>query len=172
MCKRHHPLFVGEIVYDSSMNIIGEIKKLKDGKVWLDQSGFKEYNEKCFKECYGHDFNNWVTTENTVYQIVNNRVDCRTLGLICYEHNDEDYPYYSPSLGENLYDIETQEINSANFTNDLWDLVAGNYDFMCQKLFINRYFPKEEDDNNTGCDIDFNTIVIGDFEISIKKVEK
>lgn len=59
--------------------------------------------------------NDIITCNNQeIYQIVPNKVDCRCNAEICYEcHRDEmedDYPYFSPYLNENLFEIEIKAV--------------------------------------------------------------
>lgn len=168
MGERNHPLFVGEVVYDNEMNLIGEIVSIKDGKVKINQGKFTDFNRANFDEEAEKDADEWFANENDVYQIVKGKVDSRQWGFVCYEHNDigDGYPYYSPILDENLYEFEVMEIGEKIFINDLWDLIMGNTAFMNGEVFRDRYVT----DDNTFVSDDSKRITIGEYKITVEKI--
>ena len=168
--QRNHELFVGEVVFDVDAFLVGEITKIEKGMVWISQGKFTDFNKHAFDLDCEENSDEWVAQEVSVYQIVKDRVDKREYGFICYEHNVtmDDYPYYSPILDENLFEFETEEIGKKIFISDLWDTLVGNDGFMTIEMFRDRYIT----DENTEVDCSKNTITIGDYEISVKKIEK
>lgn len=166
---RNHELFIGEVVFDYDMYLIGEITKIENGKVWINQGKFTDFNKHCFDNDAETDADVWIAKEESVYQIVKDRVDSREWGFICYEHNktQDDYPYYSPILDENLFEIETEEIGDMIFISDLWDTLVGNDGYMTIQTFRDRYITED----NAEVDCGKKVIRIGDYEIFVKKIE-
>lgn len=81
---------------------LGKGKENVDIKVKLLED-FEDYGKK----------DELISVKNCdIYQIVPNLVSNKFNNKICYEcHDDIDYPYYCPELGENLYNIETKEFD-------------------------------------------------------------
>ena len=167
---RNHELFIGEVVFDYDMYLIGEITKIENGKVWINQGKFTDFNKHCFDVEAEETPDSWVAKEESVYQIVKDKVDSREWGFICYEHNktQDDYPYYSPILDENLFEIETEEISDRIFISDLWDTLVGNDCNMTIQMFRDRYITED----NAEVDCDTQTITIGDYRIKVEKIQK
>ena len=120
---RNHNLKVGEIVYDCAYQFFGVIVELTDNKAILDMNGKPTGNptmpigwcEMENKLMFDVDFEEneckWeCDTLNDLYQIAWGIKDKRSENIVCYEHNIEEYPYFSPYLYENLYNFEVEEI--------------------------------------------------------------
>lgn len=167
---RNHELFVGEVVFDYDMYLIGEITKIEDGKVWINQGKFTDFNRHCFDVEAEENPDMWVAKEESVYQIVKGKVDSREWGFICYEHNktQDEYLYYSPILDENLFEFETEDISDRIFISDLWDTLVGNDGYMTLNMFRDRYITED----NAEVDCDKKTITIGDYRIKVEKIQK
>lgn len=109
---RVKPLAVGDTVFDCRMHLFAVITRIdKFGSVHLDQSKTLEHNKQHFD--YDPELENatWIVTDpNCLYQLVPDRVDSRMKMPVCYEHNStqDNYPYYSPYLDENLFLFETE----------------------------------------------------------------
>ena len=121
--ERNHPLFVGEVVFDVDKMFFGVITELTKDKAVLDMNGKPKNSNVTIGWCEKENrimFDVEITEEETkwecnsldsLYQIAWGIVDCRTENIVCYEHNEmtnEDYPFYSPYLDENLFNIETE----------------------------------------------------------------
>lgn len=126
--NRNHPLTLGEIVFDCDANLFGVITKLNKSKATLSMCasasdskytpsnlpiGWCEYeNKKMFDSEIKEDELTWQTNDlDMLYQIAWGIKDKRTENLVCYEHimMDDEYPYYSPYLEENLFNFEVEE---------------------------------------------------------------
>lgn len=92
MAKRHHPLAVGEYVFDCNLQKWGKIVELNKLNATLS---FKDKK--------------WKSTRGYLYQIAKGIRCNRTNTEVCYEHQISGYPYYCPALDENLYGIETHK---------------------------------------------------------------
>lgn len=109
---RVKPLAVGDTVFDCKVHLFAVITNIdKFGSVHLDQSKTLEHNKQHFD--YDPELENatWIVSDpNCLYQLVPGRVDHRKGMPICYEHNStqDNYPYYSPYLDENLFLFETR----------------------------------------------------------------
>lgn len=147
MIKRHHPLTVGEKVYDVNMMYVYHITAIDNelGIVYLSMTdediaeNLKMFDCELEESDYETD-----SPEQDVYQFAEGIVDRRGGNPVCYEHNTEIgkgsdgyvegelyYPYYSPYLDENLFAIETmpeeQDKPVTEFdlpTNELQDVIA------------------------------------------------
>lgn len=109
---RVKPLAVGDKVFDCEMHLFAVITNIdKFGFVHLDQSKTLEHNQRHF-DCDAELENaTWVVSDpSCLYQLVPDRVDLREGMPICYEHQEtqDNYPYYSPYLDENLFLFETE----------------------------------------------------------------
>ena len=106
--NRHHPLYVGEKVYDNNKGLICEVVEINGKKVKVSRENFVEENKKMFGPDCEEDAMEWETEDDAVYQFVNGVTDAREGNPVCYEHTSIDYPFYSPFLCENLYAFETK----------------------------------------------------------------
>ena len=88
--NRHHPLYVGEKVFDNNEQLICEIVEINGKKVKVSQEKYIEENKKMFN----------LDREDVT--------DAREGNPVCYEHTSSDYPFYSPYLYENLYAFEVE----------------------------------------------------------------
>ena len=116
MATRNHELKFGERVFDCDMMAFGTfVGTIIDGtaKVVLTDADIALNTEFMGAEDY-EDFINaindksyWFTDENSLYQFAEDKVG-RDNNPVCYEHNDteDEYPYYSPYLNENLFNFE------------------------------------------------------------------
>lgn len=123
MVKRNHPLFVGEIVFDYNKGFFGVIVELTDKMAVIDMNGTpkktnikrgwcESENRTMFDTELTEEETKWTTEDlDALYQIANGIKDSRTENMVCYEHTemDDDYPYYSPYLDENLFNFEVEE---------------------------------------------------------------
>lgn len=118
---RNHPLTVGEVVFDLNQNYFGVIVELSDGHAKLNMNGespdarigWCEYENRAMmdQEIREEDLA-WETDDlDALYQVAWGVKDTRTENIVCYEHQefDDEYPYYSPYLEENLYNFEVEE---------------------------------------------------------------
>lgn len=119
--KRNHELTIGEIVFDDQHHLFGVITSIdaEKGIYTLDMTkkdpehpdfDCKEENQDYF-EFWIHD-DIWTCEEaNQLYQINWKVVDCRWNKAVCYEHQKtmDNYPFYSPYLEENLFNIEVEK---------------------------------------------------------------
>lgn len=110
MAKRNHPLQIGEKVYDLNTQYIYHIIGINGDVILLTmtQSDIEE-NLKMFDcEITEEEYDYIADNPADIYQFVPNLV-ARDGNDICYEHNytEDDYPYYSPYLNENLFTFET-----------------------------------------------------------------
>lgn len=162
---RHHELFVGELVFDCEKHLFGEIVKITKNRVTLNQGKYTDLNKFLFDLDAEDDPDMWTTRKSACYQLAKDKVDAREWNPVCYEHDDSiDYPYYSPTLDENLYEMECVDTDVRIFSHDMWDVLMGNK-FMTKELFNERYGTDEDF-------MDFGYMRIGDFEITIRKVQK
>lgn len=105
--QRHHPLTIGEKVFDTGKNLLAHVIKVTPKTVLLSQDSTLDENIREFDTDAGEDPMEWRANKENVYQFVPGLVDHR-LGLpVCAEHNQIDYPFFSPYLYENLYHFET-----------------------------------------------------------------
>lgn len=115
---RNHELFIGEKVFDTEKMLVCEIVEFLNNypnpQVRVSQENYLDYNKIHFDLDCEEDGMEWLTDESSIYQFVPDRVDSRESMPICYEHceeiGEEPYPYYSPYLNENLYEIETDRV--------------------------------------------------------------
>lgn len=117
---RNHPLAVGEVVFDLNQNYFGIITELTDGHAKIDMNGpanqpyimpgWCEYENRLMMDMDVHEEDLvWETDDlDALYQVAWGVKDARTENIVCYEHQefDDEYPYYSPYLEENLYEFE------------------------------------------------------------------
>lgn len=113
MKERKTPLFVGEKVYDAMMNLVCIIVAIDGDKITVSQAITIEHNQRYFDLDCEEDGMSWETYNQYVYQFVPNKCDSRENMPICYEHEEmeDDYPYYSPYLDENLFSFETEDVD-------------------------------------------------------------
>lgn len=112
--NRHHPLYVGEKVYDNNKGLICEVVEINGKKVKVSRENFVEENKKMFGPDCEEDAMEWETEDDAVYQFVNGVTDAREGKPVCYEHTSIDYPFYSPFLCENLYAFEVEGLEDGN----------------------------------------------------------
>ena len=141
--NRHHPLYVGEKVYDNNKGLICEVVEINGKKVKVSRENFVEENKKMFGPDCEEDAMEWETEDDAVYQFVNGVTDAREGNPVCYEHTSIDYPFYSPFLCENLYAFEvegledtTKYIKEENEGND--DEVVYNNEVVITKDIIEK----------------------------------
>lgn len=122
--KRNHPLFVGEIVFDCDVMFFGVITELTDNSAVIDMNGKVKGDYVVRGWCEMENklmLDDELTEEDTkwncdnlsnLYQIAWGIKDSKTENIVCYEHikMEDDYPYYSPYLNENLYNFEVEEV--------------------------------------------------------------
>lgn len=123
MNKRNHPLTIGEIVFDIDVMCFGVLVKLKNGVATINMNGIPKdkynpnlpwgwcemENKLMFDEEITENELMWTTDNlDNLYQVAWGVKDTRTENLVCYEHNnfEDEYPYYSPYLNENLFNFE------------------------------------------------------------------
>lgn len=109
--NRHHPLYVGEKVYDNNEQLICEVVEINGKKVKVSQEKYVEENKKMFDLDCEDDAMEWETEDDAVYQFVDGVTDSREGNPVCYEHTSIDYPFYSPYLNENLYTFEVNGLS-------------------------------------------------------------
>ena len=107
---RHHELTVGERVYDYFAGAWGHITAILGNKVAITMSAedVKE-NEYLAETDVTDEMLSWVSqSPNNIYQHAPGLTG-RDGHPICYEHVEleAEYPYFSPSLDENLFAVET-----------------------------------------------------------------
>ena len=120
---RNHPLTIGEVVFDLNNNYFGVIVELGENYAKLDMNGkttdglnlpwgWCEYENKImFDYEIKEDELIWETDDlDALYQVAWGVKDNRTENIVCYEHQEfeDNYPYYSPYLEENLYNFEVE----------------------------------------------------------------
>lgn len=110
LVNRHHPLYVGEKVFDNNEQLICEVVEINGKKVKVSQEKYIEENKKMFDLDCEDDAMEWETDDEAVYQFADGVTDSREGNPVCYEHTSIDCPYYSPYLKENLYTFEVDEI--------------------------------------------------------------
>ena len=114
--KRHHPLTVGEKVYDANVMLVGTIVAIKGQMVYLEMLGNDEQeNKKMFDEEITEADCKWKSHAENIYQFADGLVG-RDGNPVCYEHmeTEDEYPYYSPYLDENLFEFETEKVEKLN----------------------------------------------------------
>ena len=109
--NRHHPLFVGEKVYDIGMELICEIVEINGDKVKVSQEKYVEENKKMFDLDCEEDGMVWESDADGLYQFADGITDAREGNPVCYEHTSIDYPFFSPYLYENLYTFEVDGLS-------------------------------------------------------------
>lgn len=109
---RVKPLAVGETVFYSEKNLVAVITEIRpNGVVILSQKDTLEHNHHHFDPEPETEGYTWPVLDPTeIYQFVPDRVDSREKMPVCYEHNktQDNYPYFSPYLDENLFLFETE----------------------------------------------------------------
>ena len=111
MTKRHHELFVGERVYDTSTECIGTIVSIDGEEIELEMSAEDEAeNLKMFNFVATEDEHKWKSKSENIYQFADGLLG-RDGKPVCYEHTytEDNYPYFSPYLYENLYSNEVHK---------------------------------------------------------------
>ena len=106
--NRHHPLYVGEKVFDNTEQLICEVIEINGEKVKVSQEKYIEENKKMFDLDCEDDTMEWETDDDAIYQFADGVTDTREGNPVCYEHTSSDYPFYSPYLYENLYTFEVE----------------------------------------------------------------
>ena len=106
--NRHHPLYVGEKVFDNNEQLICEIVEINGEKVKVSQEKYIEENKKMFDLGREDDAMEWETDDDAIYQFADGVTDTREGNPVCYEHTSSDYPFYSPYLYDNLYAFEVE----------------------------------------------------------------
>lgn len=148
MIKRHHPLTVGEKVFDVNMMYVYHITAIDNelGIVYLSMTDEDIAENLKMFDCESQESDYETDSpEQDVYQFAEGIVDRRTEQPVCYEHNteigwgaedehEEDelfYPYYSPYLDENLFNLEVARVEyhetNVDFdlpTNELQDVIT------------------------------------------------
>lgn len=109
MAQRHHPLQIGEKVYDLATEYIYHIAGFNEnGMVRISMSDWDiEENLRMFDcEITEAEYDNLAFPDD-LYQFAPDLV-ARDGNPVCYEHQEteDDYPYFSPYLYENLFGIE------------------------------------------------------------------
>lgn len=114
--NRHHPLYVGEKVFDNNEQLICEIIEINGKKVKVSQEKYIEENKKMFDLDCEDDAMEWETDDDaTIYQFADGVTD-REGNPVCYELTSSDYPFYSPYLNENLYTFEVEGLSVEDTT--------------------------------------------------------
>lgn len=129
---RHHELTVGERVYDVFSGAWGHITAILGTTVHLtmNDEDVKE-NEYLTESEVTEEMRSWKTSRlDSIYQYAPG-LKGRDGHPVCHEHIEleGEYPYFSPSLDENLYTIET-------YTDGEYESMSepsGDYGF-CQDL--------------------------------------
>ena len=141
--NRHHPLYVGEKVFDNNEQLICEIVEINGKKVKVSQEKYIEENKKMFDLDCEDDAMEWETDDDAIYQFADGVTDTREGNPVCYEHTSSDYPFYSPYLYENLYAFEvegledtTKYVKEENEGND--DEVVYNNEVVITKDIIEK----------------------------------
>ena len=113
--NRHHPLYVGEKVFDDTEQLICEVIEINGKKVKVSQEKYIEENKKMFDLDSEDDAMEWETDidDDAIYQFADGVTD-REGKPVCYEHTSIDYPFYSPYLNENLYAFEVEGLEDGN----------------------------------------------------------
>ena len=114
--NRHHPLYVGEKVFDNNEQLICEIVEINGKKVKVSQEKYIEENKKMFDLDCEDDAMEWETDDDAIYQFADGVTDTREGNPVCYEHTSSDYPFYSPYLYENLYAFEVEGLSVEDTT--------------------------------------------------------
>ena len=147
--NRHHPLYVGEKVYDCNMRLVCEVIEINGEKVKVSQEKYIEENKKMFDLDCEDDAMEWETDDDAVYQFADGVTDMREENPVCYEHTSSDYPFYSPYLYENLYAFEVEGLSVEDTTK----------------------YIKEENDNCNDDEVVYNNEVVITKDI-IEKAEQ
>lgn len=120
---RNHNLRIGEVVFDTNVSFYGVIVELTENSAVLDMNGkikgvnlpngwCEMENKMMFDEEIEEKDLRWECDDlNVLYQVAWGIKDNRTENIVCYEHIDmeDEYPYYSPYLNENLFNFEVIE---------------------------------------------------------------
>ena len=111
MAKRNHPLQFGEKVYDLDHQLIYHITGINnDGSVDLSMTDADIRENYIMFDCEisTDEFEVTAFNPDRLYQFVPGLV-ARDGNDICYEHQEteDNYPYFSPYLYENLFSFET-----------------------------------------------------------------
>lgn len=147
--NRHHPLYVGEKVFDNNEQLICEIVEINGKKVKVSQEKYIEENKKMFDLDCEDDAMEWETDDDAIYQFADGVTDTREGNPVCYEHTSSDYPFYSPYLYENLYAFEVEGLSVEDTTK----------------------YIKEENDNCNDDEVVYNNEVVITKDI-IEKAEQ
>lgn len=146
--NRHHPLYVGEKVFDDTEQLICEVIEINGKKVKVSQEKYIEENKKMFDLDPEDDVMEWETDDDVIYQFADGVTD-REGNPVCYEHTSSDYPFYSPYLNENLYTFEVEGLSPEDTTK----------------------YIKEENDNCNDDEVVYNNEVVITKDI-IEKAEQ
>lgn len=110
--NRHHPLYVGEKVYDNNAELICEVVEINGQNVVVSQEKYVEENKKMFDLDCEKEPMKWVADADELYQFADGITDRREGNPVCYEHTSIDYPFFSPYLYENLYTFEVDGLSN------------------------------------------------------------
>ena len=125
--NRHHPLYVGEKVFDDTEQLICEVIEINGEKVKVSQEKYIEENKKMFDLGREDDAMEWEADDDAIYQFADGVTD-REGNPVCYEHTSSDYPFYSPYLYENLYAFEVEGLSVEDTTKYIKEENEGNDD--------------------------------------------
>ena len=125
--NRHHPLYVGEKVFDDTEQLICEVIEINGKKVKVSQEKYIEENKKMFDLGREDDAMEWEADDDAIYQFADGVTD-REGNPVCYEHTSSDYPFYSPYLYENLYAFEVEGLSVEDTTKYIKEENEGNDD--------------------------------------------
>ena len=125
--NRHHPLYVGEKVFDDTEQLICEVIEINGKKVKVSQEKYIEENKKMFDLDREDDAMEWEADDDAIYQFADGVTD-REGNPVCYEHTSSDYPFYSPYLYENLYAFEVEGLSVEDITKYIKEENEGNDD--------------------------------------------
>lgn len=125
--NRHHPLYVGEKVFDDTEQLICEVIEINGKKVKVSQEKYIEENKKMFDLGREDDAMEWEADDDAIYQFADGVTD-REGNPVCYEHTSSDYPFYSPYLYENLYAFEVEGLSVEDTTKYIREENDGNDD--------------------------------------------
>lgn len=110
---RHHELYVGEFIFDCELMLAGYIQSIDGGKVEVRAAD--EWNKRYMDLDAEEEPEQWIADARCVYQFAKGKVDHNGYP-VCYEHlhTTQDYPYYSPVVDENMFDIEVWDEEDFN----------------------------------------------------------
>ena len=137
--NRHHPLYVGEKVFDNNEQLICEVIEINGKKVKVSQEKYIEENKKMFNLDREDDAMEWETDDDAIYQFADGVTDAREGNPVCYEHTSSDYPFYSPYLYDNLYAFEVEGLEDGEkYIKEENDEVVYNNEVVITKGIIEK----------------------------------